>query len=151
MLLLNPHSHSRFYPDERSRQIMLRTIDFFERKGLARIKEDDLNRLWYGDFLDFQKGERLFATLLTPAAYGFDGDCRWDTWRNCEFNEILGFYGLAYWYTWQVSILGLGPVWMSQNEALKHRAAQRCSMGMSSLSACPSRRTARISTPPRCA
>ena len=23
------------------------------------------------------------------------------------------FYGLAYWYTWQVSILGLGPVWMS--------------------------------------
>jgi acyl-CoA dehydrogenase len=65
----------------------------------------------------------LFATLLTPADYG-DADCRWDTWRNCEFNEILAFYGLHYWYTWQVSILGLGPIWMSPNEELKRRAAQ---------------------------
>ena len=53
--------------------------------------------------------------------YG-DADARWDTWRICEFNEILGFYGLAYWYTWQVSILGLGPIWMSKNEALKRKA-----------------------------
>jgi acyl-CoA dehydrogenase len=124
MILLNPHSPKRYYPDERSRQIMLRTIDFFERKGKRRIKEDDRNRAWYGDFLEFQKQERLFATLLTPAAYGLDAGCRWDTWRNCEFNEILGFYGLAYWYTWQVSILGLGPVWMSKNEALKQQAAR---------------------------
>ena len=124
MILLNPHSPNRYYPDERSRQIMLQTIEFFERKGKRRIKEDDRNRTWYGDFLEFQKQDRLFATLLTPVGYGFDADCRWDTWRNCEFNEILGFYGLAYWYTWQVSILGLGPVWMSQNEALKRRAAE---------------------------
>jgi hypothetical protein len=60
---------------------------------------------------------------LTPTPYGA-GDARWDTWRNCEFNEILGFYGLAYWYTWQVSILGLGPIWMSPNEALRQKAAQ---------------------------
>ncbi len=38
-----------------------------------------------------------------------DPDARWDTYRNCIFNEILGFYGLSYWYAWQVSILGLGP------------------------------------------
>jgi acyl-CoA dehydrogenase len=36
----------------------------------------------------------------------------------------LAFYGLAYWYTWQVTILGLGPIWMSDNEDLKRRAAQ---------------------------
>ena len=82
MILLNPHSHNRYYPDERSRQIMLHTIEFFERKVLRRIKEDDLGRTWYGDFLEFQKQESLFATLLTPAEYGFDLDCRWDTWRN---------------------------------------------------------------------
>ena len=124
MILLNPHNHNRFYPDQRSRQIMLSTIEFFEQKGKRKIKEDDHSRTWYADFLEFQKKEHLFSTLLTPASYGFDADCRWDTWRNCEFNEILGFYGLAYWYTWQVSILGLGPIWMSHNETLKKQAAQ---------------------------
>ena len=89
MILLNPHSPSRYYPDERSRHIMLQTIQFFERKGLQHIKEDDRNRTWYSDFLEFQKQEHLFATLLTPDEYGFDADFRWDTWRNCEFNEIL--------------------------------------------------------------
>jgi acyl-CoA dehydrogenase len=123
MLLLNPRQHSRYYPDARSREMMLKTIAFFEDKGLSKIKEDDLARTWYADFLEFQRQEKLFATLLTPGAYGFDSDCRWDTWRNCEFNEILGFYGLAYWYTWQVSILGLGPIWMSANDALKRQAA----------------------------
>jgi len=28
---------------------------------------------------------------------------------------VLGFYGLQYWYAWQVTILGLGPIWMSDN------------------------------------
>jgi len=59
----------------------------------------------------------------TPAGYGAAGS-RWDTWRICEFAEILGFYGLQYWYTWQVSVLGLGPIWMSGNEAVKQRAAR---------------------------
>ena len=122
-MLFNPNSPTRFYPDETSRQIMLKTIAFFEEKGKQRIKEDDHKRIWYADFIEFQKKEKLFATLLTPTPYG-EADTRWDTWRNCEFNEILGFYGLAYWYTWQVSILGLGPIWMSPNEALKQKAAQ---------------------------
>ena len=128
MILLNPKHHDRTYPDERSRAIMRMTIDFFEHKGKRRLKHDDRERVWYADFLEFVKRERIFATLLTPAGYG-DAEARWDTWRICEFNEILGFYGLAYWYTWQVSILGLGPIWMSQNEALKRRAAQRLQDG----------------------
>ena len=62
--------------------------------------------------------ENVFATLLTPAAEaGGDGDKRWDTSRICAFNEITAFYGLPYWYTWQVSILGLGPIWQSDNAA----------------------------------
>ncbi len=122
MILLNPKRHSREYPDERSRDIMQKTIDFFENKGKARIKEDDHKKVWYEDFLNFQKKEKIFATLLTPSGYG-DEHSRWDTWRNCEFNEILGFYGLCYWYTWQVSILGLGPIWMSANEEQKLKAA----------------------------
>ncbi|MBX7219977.1 MAG: acyl-CoA dehydrogenase [Blastocatellia bacterium] len=122
MLLFNPKQHQRSYADERSRTIMQKTIEFFESKGKKRLKADDFNRVWYADFLQFIKREGIFATLLTPPAYGGE-DARWDTWRNCEFNEILGFYGLCYWYTWQVSILGLGPIWMSDNEAVKHKTA----------------------------
>ena len=128
MILLNPKKHSRPYADDRSREIMLKTIEFFEGKGKARLKEDDRERVWYADFLDFVKDNELFYTLLTPVGYGGE-DCRWDTWRNCEFNEILAFYGLHYWYTWQVSILGLGPIWMSKNEGQKRRAAQQLKEG----------------------
>lgn len=124
MILLNPKQLTRYYSDDRSKEIMHKTVAFFEKKGLRKIKEDDHARTWYADFLEFVKHEKIFATLLTPTPYGASQSYRWDTWRNCEFNEILGFYGLSYWYTWQVSILGLGPVWMSRNEALKKRAAE---------------------------
>jgi acyl-CoA dehydrogenase len=123
MLLLNPKKHNRYYPDNRSRELMLQTIQFFERKGKGKLKTDDRECVWYADFLEFQKNEKIFSTLLTPAGYGGE-DCRWDSWRNCEFNEILAFYGLGYWYTWQVSILGLGPIWQSENESLKRKAAR---------------------------
>jgi len=123
MILFNPKKHNRYYPDARGREIMQKTIEFFEKKGMRRIKDDDHARAWYADFLEFNKKEGLFATLLTPTPYG-GPDSRWDTWRICEFNEILAFYGLSYWYTWQVTILGLGPIWMSPNEELKKRAAR---------------------------
>ena len=123
MILLNPKKHDRYYPDARSREIMRKTIAFFENKGKGSIKKDDRERVWYADFLQFIRENEIFATLLTPSAYG-DADARWDTWRLCEFNEILAFYGLHFWYAWQVSILGLGPIWMSGNEAQKRRAAR---------------------------
>ncbi len=128
MILFNPRHLDRYYPDERSRTIMRRTVDFFEQKGKRRLKADDYDHVWYADFLEFIGREGIFATLLTPAGLG-DADARWDTWRNCEFNEILGFYGLPYWYTWQVTILGLGPLWMSANAALKQEAARRLQAG----------------------
>jgi len=129
MILLNPKKHVRKYSDEKSREIMLKTLEFFENKGLASIKEDDRKRVWYREYLDFIKENRIFATLLTPSRYSDDPDARWDTYRNCEFNEIIAFYGLGYWYTWQVSILGLGPIWMSGNEEIKRKAARALEQG----------------------
>lgn len=123
MILLNPKKHTRSYPDARSKEIMLKTIEFFEKKGKASLKHDDQERIWYQEFLDFIAKEQLFADLLTPAAYG-TAHARWDMWRIQEFNEILGFYGLPYWYTWQVTILGLGPIWMAPNENAKRKAAE---------------------------
>ena len=125
MILLNHKKYESDNPDARSREIMEKTIAWFEKKGRGKNKADLASLVWYQDFLDFQAEEGIFSTLLTPSKYAIDsGDARWDTWRNCEMNEILGFYGLSYWYTWQVSILGLGPLWMSNNEEIKHRTAR---------------------------
>ncbi|WP_372729206.1 acyl-CoA dehydrogenase family protein, partial [Nocardioides sp.] len=54
---------------------------------------------------------------------------RWDTARICAFGEVLAFYGLGYWYAWQVTILGLGPIWQSENEAAKARATEILKQG----------------------
>ena len=122
-MLLNPKLYRGEHFDQASQEIMLKTIDFFESKGKEKLKKDDRERVWYDDFLQFVRENKIFYKLLTPAEYG-EENCRFDTWRNCAFNEILSFYGLHYWYTWQVSVLGLGPIWMSENEAQKKRAAK---------------------------
>jgi len=94
VLLLNPKKYERFHADAKSRDLVLKTIDFFEKKGLKKIKEDDQSMVWYQDFLDFIKEEKIFAHFLTPQGYSKDGG-RWDMYRISEFNEILGFYGLC--------------------------------------------------------
>lgn len=128
MILLDPNNLTRKYSDAESKNIMKKTVQFFENKGKVALKNDDHERVWYQDFLDFVKKNEIFYKLLTPSKYGEKG-CRWDTWRNMEFNEILAFYGLHYWYTWQVSILGLGPIWMSKNEKAKKKAAKYLKQG----------------------
>ncbi len=123
MILLNPKKFATTYPDEKTKQIMLKTIEFFEKKGLAKVLDDEHKYVWYEDFLEFQKKEGIFKALFTPAGYG-DADSRWDTTRITDYAEILGFYGLAYWYTFQVSALGLGPIWIGKNQEIKQRAAK---------------------------
>jgi len=123
MILLNPKNHVRKYPDDKSRQIMLKTIEFFENKGLKKIKQDWHQKNWNYDFVKFLKDSQVFATLMTPSGYGAK-DSRWDNYRNCEFSEITSFYGITYWYTWQVSMLGLAPIWLGSNETAKHKTAK---------------------------
>jgi acyl-CoA dehydrogenase len=128
MILLNPNQIEFENFDTPSKILLKKTISFFENKGLDKIKLDDHERTWYSDFLDFVKSEHLFATFLTPTEYG-DQNYRWDTFRNCQLNEILGFYGLNYWYVWQVIILALGPIWMSKNEIIKKKTAELLKQG----------------------
>jgi alkylation response protein AidB-like acyl-CoA dehydrogenase len=124
-LLFNPRTYDPADLDDESRRLMRATIDWFEARGKERLKADDRERVWYSDYLDFLASEGLLAKFLTPAAEaGGDADKRWDTARICEFNEISAFYGLQHWYTWQVTILGLGPIWQSGNAKAKARAAR---------------------------
>src|SRR4051794_30574871 len=123
--LLNPRDYDASEFDPATQRVLRATIDFFEAKGKSRLIDEMHTEEWYADFIEFLAREKAFATLLTPARDA-DGneDKRWDTARNAVFNEILGFYGLPYWYAWQVTILGLGPIWQSDNAAARTRAAQ---------------------------
>jgi acyl-CoA dehydrogenase len=123
MFLLNPRHNDRHYPDPRSSEIMAKTIAFFEKKGLDKLKEDYNGAVWYADFLEFCKAEGILSSVMTPAQHGKLGEAAvWDTWRVCGFAEVLGFFGLCYWYTYQVSVLGIGPIWMSKNAQLQAKA-----------------------------
>ncbi len=126
-ILLNPKQFADAYPDDETRQLMLKTIAFFEGMGLAKTKADYESRRWYTEFLDFIGKERAFAILFTPTGYG--ENARWDTSRITDFAEILAFYGLTYWYCFQVSALGLGPIFLGSNEALKKKAVQLLAQG----------------------
>jgi acyl-CoA dehydrogenase len=128
--LLQPKKYKSLMTDEGSRAIMNKTIAFFEKMGKARILDDYTKKVWYREFVEFIGKEQIFARLLTPKQYaGGDPDCRWDTARNSEYAELLSFYGLGYWYCFQVTILGLGPIWMSQNEKAKKKAAKSLKEG----------------------
>ncbi|MEU6120621.1 acyl-CoA dehydrogenase family protein [Streptomyces sp. NPDC047123] len=130
-LLFNPHTYDPAHFDPETRRLLRATVDWFEARGKRRLIEDYRTRAWLADFLAFSAEEGLFATFLTPASAAGEGeeDKRWDTARIAALNEIFGFYGLDYWYAWQVTILGLGPVWQSDNAAARERAAELLSQG----------------------
>lgn len=125
-LLFNPRTYDPSSFDQATREQLLALIDFFEAKGLARNKEEYYSGQWYSDFLTLVAQKRIFADFATPAEIGElvgSGDARWDLARINELNEILGFYSLAHWYAWQVSVLGLGPVWLSGNDDARAQVA----------------------------
>ncbi|ENX3945830.1 acyl-CoA dehydrogenase family protein [Photobacterium damselae] len=135
-MLFNPQKHNFHYKDQETQQLMQKVIDFFEAKGLKSIKKDWHDKVWNYEFVNFMRENQVLATLMTPEGYG-DPSARWDTYRNTKFAEIIGFYGITYWYTFQVSMLGVAPVWLGSNEKLKHKAAQLlqeghvCAFGLS--------------------
>jgi acyl-CoA dehydrogenase len=128
--LIQPKKYQHLISDAGSRAIMDKTIAFFESIGKTKLTDDFHKKVWYRNFVEFVGREKIFAKLLTPKAYANgDPDCRWDTARNNEYSELLAFYGSGYWYCFQVSILGLGPIWMSPNEKAKKKAAELLKKG----------------------
>jgi acyl-CoA dehydrogenase len=129
-VLFNPNTYDPVHFDPETRRQLRALIDWFEGRGKTKLLQDDLDAVWVSDFLDFIEQEQIFATFLTPSEYsGGDPNKRWDTSRNAALSEILGFYGLAYWYAEQVTILGLGPIWQSNNIKAKERAAEQLEAG----------------------
>lgn len=127
-VLLNPNAYDVRHADLETREIMLKTIDFFENKGLQSIREDNKLYKWQEDWMKYQGDNGIFAKLLTAQGYGPDNS-RYDLSRICEMSEILAFYGEGYQYPFQVSVLGVGPIWMSNNDAQKNELADQLNEG----------------------
>ena len=127
-MLFNPYNVPKTMNDQVSQKIYEKTVQFFENKGLAKIKQDDREGVWYQDFLDHVCNHQVFYKLLgLPDESNQEG--RFDMWRNLKMNEVFGYYGLSYWYTWQVTILGLGPIWMSKNKKAQHKTLDLLKQG----------------------
>ncbi|MBF0351662.1 MAG: acyl-CoA dehydrogenase [SAR324 cluster bacterium] len=123
MELFNPNKYQDRHPVAKTNEMMKNIIAWFEQKGLKSIKEDWHQKKWNYEFVEFLKQQQVFATLMTPENYGDPGSS-WNTFRNVDFAEISSFYGITYWYTFQVSMLGLGPIFNGDNEAVKHKTAK---------------------------
>lgn len=128
-VLFNPSTFRGEEYDAKSRRAMQDTITFFEHKGLKSIREDNKFYIWQDDWMKYQKEHGIFATMLTAQGYGEDPEARFDLYRLCPMSEILGFYGEAYQYPLQVSILGVGPIWMGDNEEQKRELAEQLKEG----------------------
>ncbi len=132
MLLFDPRTYDVSRYDEPTRKALLAVRDFFEAKGHEALKRELHEASWYQDFLDFLASRGIFALFATPAGPGrlVDRDsARWDTARNNDLGELLAWYSLEYWYAWQVTVLGLGPVWMSSNPQARARVARQLASG----------------------
>jgi acyl-CoA dehydrogenase len=61
MILFNPKTATYDHLDPASRQIMKKTIAYFENRGKKQLKADFHQRVWYQDFLDFLKENQIFS------------------------------------------------------------------------------------------
>jgi alkylation response protein AidB-like acyl-CoA dehydrogenase len=135
MLLFNPSAYDAAHYDEPTRRALMAVRRFFEDKGHAALKAESHDATWYDDFLEMIAREGVFARFGTPAAVGQltgGGDAttaRWDTARNNDLSQLLAWYSLEHWYAWQVTVLGLGPVWTSGNAQAKRLVGQLLAQG----------------------
>jgi acyl-CoA dehydrogenase len=95
--------------------------DFFAAKGLASIKHEDRREQWYADWIAYQSQRRLYARLLTPKEFSTLG-AEFNLPRYARFLELFAYFSPAHGYSLQVTFLGLFPILMGSNVALKREA-----------------------------
>ena len=123
-LLFNPHTYDPSHFDDATRSLLKATIDWFEHRG----KETLLRNYREQTGTQTSRVRRQGHFVREDGHAVARGERRprqgWDTSRISAFSEIPAFYGVDYWYAWQVTILGLGPIWQSDNVSARRRAAQ---------------------------
>lgn len=115
--------------DEYLREPTLRLlVDFFQNKGLAALKKEDRDEVWHQDWIDFQAKNGLYASLLSPRQYSNRGNF-FSIRRLTRLLETFAYFAPAHAYSLHVSFLGLFPILVSSNEALKREAIAKLEDG----------------------
>jgi acyl-CoA dehydrogenase len=95
--------------------------EFFEKKGIGAIKEEDRDERWHEDWIRYQAEHRLYASLLSPKCYSSLG-FQFDLLKQGRFLEVIAYFSPAHGYSLQVTFLGLFSILMGANNALKKEA-----------------------------
>jgi acyl-CoA dehydrogenase len=103
-------------------------IEFFDKKGLASIKEEDQRQIWYQDWLSFQAEHKIYASMLSPREFSSMGH-ELDLLKITRFVEVFGYLSPAHGYSFQVTFLGLFSILMGENAALKREAVASLEAG----------------------
>src|SRR5262245_32813095 len=109
-------------------RLPLKLAEFFERKGLPALKQEDREEQWYEDWLAYQAEHRLYASVLSPKRYSSLG-IEFDLLRYARFLEVFAYFSPAHGYSLQVSFLGLASILMGSNDALKKEAVAALERG----------------------
>jgi acyl-CoA dehydrogenase len=103
-------------------------IDFFQNKGLPALKSEDRAEEWYQDWIEYQAKHCLYASVLSPSQYSRLGRS-FNLFTLTRFLEVFAFLSPAHAYSLHVTFLGLFPILMSDNEALKTEAIAKLEAG----------------------
>ena len=103
-------------------------VEFFQKKGLEKLKEEDREEEWYQDWIDYQAQHQLYAKLLVPSKYSTQG-WSFQILTLVKFLETFAFLSPAHAYSLHVTFLGVFPFLMSQNEELSRKAVAKLEEG----------------------
>jgi len=102
--------------------------EFFEAKGLAAIKAEDRGEQWCEDWIAYQAGHRLYASVLSPQAYSTLG-FKFDLLRLTRLLEVFAYFSPGHGYSLQVTFLALFSILMGTNADLKREAVAALESG----------------------
>ncbi|HUB25748.1 MAG TPA: acyl-CoA dehydrogenase [Tepidisphaeraceae bacterium] len=95
--------------------------EFFDKKGLRSLKEEDRAEQWYDDWLGYQASHRLYASMLTPSPHSPAG-VELNLLSYSRFLEVFAYHSPAHGYSVQCTSLGLFAILLGNNQALKDEA-----------------------------
>jgi acyl-CoA dehydrogenase len=96
-------------------------LAFFREKGLAQLKKEDQEEKWYEDFVNYVRKRKTYAKVLHPTSFSLRAVT--------ALAETFGYTSPAHGYSFQVTVLGLFPFLMSQNEKVQREALEKLEAG----------------------